>query len=234
MLFPFIQKKRCAKCKKEKPLAEFCKNRNTKDGLGIYCKSCYNEIQKQWRKDNPEKAEKILKRYQQRNREEIKLKARKARRENPEKNKEARKKYYYTHHEKAIEAARKYRKEDPERSKEIVQKYQQAHPEKGRQRHRRRRARKLQADGSHDTDDIQFLFAVQKGRCAACGELFTKDDMVSVDHIIPLTKKGSDNVTNLQLLHRSCNSKKHTKIQDFRRKSWKRQLGEYLQEELFE
>lgn len=33
-------KKLCSKCKVEKPLDEFYKNKNTKDGVHHYCKSC--------------------------------------------------------------------------------------------------------------------------------------------------------------------------------------------------
>jgi hypothetical protein len=35
-------KKRCADCKQYKPLSEFPRNKNTKDGFHCYCKACNN------------------------------------------------------------------------------------------------------------------------------------------------------------------------------------------------
>jgi hypothetical protein len=36
-------KKRCADCRKYKPVSEFPRNKNTKDGFHCYCKDCNNE-----------------------------------------------------------------------------------------------------------------------------------------------------------------------------------------------
>jgi hypothetical protein len=37
-----MQKKRCADCKQYKPVAEFPRNKNAKDGVHCYCKECNN------------------------------------------------------------------------------------------------------------------------------------------------------------------------------------------------
>jgi len=36
----------CTKCKVEKSVSEFCKNKKTKDGLGVYCSECRRIINK--------------------------------------------------------------------------------------------------------------------------------------------------------------------------------------------
>lgn len=46
--------KRCSRCKKVKPLEEFSRNANHKDGYGCYCRLCAAEYAKEWRQKNPD------------------------------------------------------------------------------------------------------------------------------------------------------------------------------------
>ncbi len=50
-------KKRCYKCKEEKPFTDefFVKSKNNKSGLKTECKKCHNIRTKEWRKRNKEK-----------------------------------------------------------------------------------------------------------------------------------------------------------------------------------
>lgn len=49
-------------------------------------------------------------------------------------------------------------------------------------------------------------------KCLCCGS----DKNLSIDHIIPVSIGGSNDFNNLQLLCKSCNSRKGTKIIDYR------------------
>lgn len=49
--------------------------------------------------------------------------------------------------------------------------------------------------------------------CLRCNK---KDIELTIDHIIPLSKGGSNNIDNIQPLCRSCNSLKGTKVIDYR------------------
>ena len=51
-------KKACTKCKKIKPLCDYYKNKQSKDGLQFSCKLCSDLWRKQDRKDNPKKYQK--------------------------------------------------------------------------------------------------------------------------------------------------------------------------------
>ena len=56
----------------------------------------------------------------------------------------------------------------------------------------------------------QILFKKQKGRCNWCGSQFTIDDLstMEVDHKIPKSLGGTNDLDNLQLLHRHCHDSK--------------------------
>lgn len=43
-----IKTKVCKRCGNEAPIAEFCKNEQSKDGHHIYCRKCRNEMAKQY------------------------------------------------------------------------------------------------------------------------------------------------------------------------------------------
>jgi len=45
--------KKCSHCQIQKDFSEFTKCKARKDGLYVYCKSCFSKKQKEWRKRNP-------------------------------------------------------------------------------------------------------------------------------------------------------------------------------------
>ena len=54
----------------------------------------------------------------------------------------------------------------------------------------------------------------QQGKCALCGDDFTEPMLPELDHIRPRSKGGTNNVTNLQLVHRRCNQVKGARLPD--------------------
>jgi hypothetical protein len=68
--------KTCTRCKEEKELSDFYKNKNTKDGLTQSCKDCQLEQKKVYHQKNKEKFNKKSKEYYLKNRE-IELEKRK-------------------------------------------------------------------------------------------------------------------------------------------------------------
>ena len=73
--------------------------------------------------------------------------------------------------------------------------------------HRIRRNRKINAQGSHTNSQWENLKAQYNWTCPCCG---AKEPNVKLaaDHIVPLSKGGSDNIENIQPLCKSCNSRK--------------------------
>lgn len=76
---------------------------------------------------------------------------------------------------------------------------------------RKRRALKFKNGGSHTLADWQLLKAQYNWTCPCCGKI--EDEItLTEDHIIPLSKGGSDNIENIQPLCRSCNSMKKANV----------------------
>lgn len=65
-------------------------------------------------------------------------------------------------------------------------------------------ARRKNAEGSHTFEEWQELKAKFNNLCVNCLE----SKPLTKDHVIPLSKGGSDYITNIQPLCRNCNSKK--------------------------
>ena len=93
-------------------------------------------------------------------------------------------------------------------SKQIYHKrYVKKHPELIAHLKARRYAREKDAEGSHTLKDWEDLKNSFNNCCALCDS----SEKVTKDHIIPLSKGGSDYIENIQPLCRSCNSKKSNK-----------------------
>jgi 5-methylcytosine-specific restriction endonuclease McrA len=101
-------------------------------------------------------------------------------------------------------------KSDPayiEAQRERQRKYYALNKEKGAVKNSARRAKILNAEGEYTENDVKSLFARQKGRCACCGQ----KKKLTVDHIVPLTRGGSNWPRNLQGLCLPCNSAKQAR-----------------------
>lgn len=64
--------------------------------------------------------------------------------------------------------------------------------------------------GNYRTPEIiRRLYLRQDGECRGCGNGYLQKDM-QVDHVVPLARGGSDDLSNLQLLCAHCNTTKGT------------------------
>lgn len=70
------------------------------------------------------------------------------------------------------------------------------------------RALRLGARGSYTQEDWKEILNNQKGLCKMCG-LKTR---LTVDHIVPLSRNGSNFASNIQGLCLSCNCRKSNKL----------------------
>jgi len=73
----------------------------------------------------------------------------------------------------------------------------------------KRRAKLSGSGGSHTDQDIIQLYAEQEGKCKYCN--CSIEDYYEVDHIVPVSKGGTDNPDNLTLACKKCNRSKFNK-----------------------
>ena len=57
------------------------------------------------------------------------------------------------------------------------------------------------------------VFSIHGEKCLSCGN----ENDITLDHVIPIDKGGANDVSNLQPLCRSCNSRKGIKTTDYRK-----------------
>lgn len=144
--------------------------------------------------------------------------------------------YVMAHREQDLEYKRAYRKRNPgvdrayyQKNKSILlqkmreyerkhwvstlarsRKWRKEHPERVQVWVRNRRAKLKGSNGTHSLTDICSLLKSQNGQCVYCRADIRES--FQVDHIMPVSKGGSNDPSNLQLLCKSCNLLKRDKL----------------------
>jgi 5-methylcytosine-specific restriction endonuclease McrA len=124
----------------------------------------------------------------------------------------------YTEVNKAREVARviEWQRQNPERTREKQERYEQRDIEAHRARSlaaaHRRRARKTKAGGSYTPAQFKALCDAYGNVCLCCGA----GVKLTADHVIPIAKGGSSDISNIQPLCLPCNSHKSTATTDYR------------------
>ena len=133
----------------------------------------------------------------------------------PEKARAAARKWNHANPEKRREHQRNARARDPEKFKQKLAAYHAAHPEVVRVKSVRYRARKMAASGSFSPSEWRDLIRPYRGRCGYCGA----EGALHADHRVPLSRGGSNEISNIMPACASCNLRKaRSSESEFRRR----------------
>jgi HNH endonuclease len=243
-----IPQKRCTKCGVEKPLSEFHRWSQSRDGHKPDCKACRKRetAAAYWREHDATLAKKLAYRqrqpgYMRRYRREPtrcaacgELKTRddfyelpkrihglssyckqcyKARYKDHAEERQNYSKVRYKRRKEEYKArAYQWGKNHPERRRVSREKWRKQNPAKARSYFHTYRTRKAGGGGSYTQEEWESLCVYYDYRCLCCGE--TKP--LTADHIVPVAKGGSSNISNIQPLCLLCNSRKGAKTIDYR------------------
>lgn len=171
-----------------------CKNGHVDERFTINggCRSCQEERRQIAKFEDIERWKASQRDYRERNKEKERDRQRKWAAENREKVNLRAARYYERHTEKCRERVSMWRERNP-----FLTRAQKT-----------RRKDRLKSGGRHTASDLQDLFRLQRGKCAACR---VKLSDYHVDHVIPLAKGGTNDRRNLQLLCPPCNRHKAAK-----------------------
>lgn len=163
------------------------------------CAKCHKERDRKWRESNPGKGQAASLSWYHQNKARSHANKRRRRKNNSTNgvdNASSRKRYSL----------------NPEKGLESNRRWRRANPEKAAAQTNRRRTRKTEAGGSYAAEEWKALCEQYDNCCACCG----KKKKLEFDHVIPVSKGGSSDISNGQPLCRSCNASKGDKTIDYR------------------
>ena len=114
----------------------------------------------------------------------------------------SRRKHYESNRDEVIARSKKWAENNPERVRQAKT-----------NNLRKRRAARHASLGSFTAEEFKELCESYGNKCLACGDT---EAVLEADHVLPLTKGGSDSISNIQPLCGSCNRKKFVNIIDYR------------------
>jgi 5-methylcytosine-specific restriction endonuclease McrA len=200
-------------------------DRNKKKRLNSACKICKRRYARDYTVNNKDKISHKSRVYKQTHKEQINAWTKQDRQKKQEQYRERQRRYEVSHREQIIEKNKKYRLNNKstirnsnrrsyikyrERHLRVGKAYRMARSEQYAAYARNRRAQTLAVGGEHTEQDILRQHKAQKGKCYWCdcklGEKY------HVDHVIPLSKGGTNDPSNLVIACPTCNLSKHDKF----------------------
>lgn len=131
---------------------------------------------------------------------------------NPKKYENQKKKQYRINKHQMNARVQEWRSKNRERHNAQNRDWAKRNKDKILAKTHKRRAMQRNARGKWGAGDLVLLRKVLGKTCMRCGS----KDRISIDHVVPITKGGTNYPANLQFLCRSCNSGKNNRTKEHR------------------
>lgn len=232
--------KYCKKCGSGKPSTEeYFSIRSDTQQLNSQCKECKSKKRREhyinnkekaliqshnWKIENKDRRKEVHKVWYNKNKDRILERSRNKYYENVEyernrskeygiKNKskksELRKSRYILNKGKENEQAKKWYNENKSQHLINGNNWRKQNPDAARALLEKYRARKLNAGGNYTQKDVKRQYNRQYSECFYCGEKL--NNFYHVDHVVPLSRGGTNHCGNIVIACPSCNSSKSNK-----------------------
>lgn len=218
--------KRCAQCQQIKTAADFPKARREKDGLKSYCKECGKRWRADWYKRNAEREKAKVIAYREANPDKVaewrgitrqrhgeKYGAQRLARyhERGDENRAARRERYATdaaYRDMILTSQAKAYRKNPEPMKQRVRQFREQNRDLYRLWGNNYRARRANADGECTPEEWQGILAYFDRRCAYCLRPESETGTLAMEHMLPLSRGGTNHPDNIVPGCKPCNSSK--------------------------
>jgi 5-methylcytosine-specific restriction endonuclease McrA len=205
----------CRGCGLTKELSEFYVSATNRDGRWGKCKVCVRARAQKYRREHLEQYAQLenaranlphrieaRRKYQVVHKEEISEYKKRWAAENEESVSASKRKHYELNRDEIIARSKKWAEDNPEKVRQAKT-----------NNLRKRRAARHVGPGSFTAEEFEALCDTYGNKCLACGDT---EAVLEADHVVPLTKGGSDDISNIQPLCGSCNRKKFVTLIDYR------------------
>lgn len=193
--------RQCSQCKNEYPLSVdyFYPNKKNRYGLKTSCKVCDKAKAKRWHAENVEKTREIKRKSREKHQERYNAELRRRWREDMtfRKKHSGRTKLWKSRNVDQNNALQRKRRDTPYH------------------RMQNRLAQQRRKENTNVTEEqIHEMWEELQGRCAYCGvSIFIDGNRdVTIEHIVPITRGGTDNPENLTLICHLCNCSKNNRL----------------------
>jgi len=163
-----------------------CLGKGSAKGL---CKSCYN---KDWKKNNPGSVKTLAKKYRENNKDKVHKIGRD---------------WYLENRDRKLAQSRETYLRNKSHIRARQSEWDKNNRESKRSSWKKWNAAKRGGTGSFSSDDWQETLSVFCFKCAYCGN----EENLTQDHVVPLSKGGTHEKSNVVPACKSCNSRKGDK-----------------------